>query len=350
MSWFDSRGWATLAKSALSNAQKTIDQALDIKECRLFQNLFQQAVIQFQRKKKYFLSNKILQNDIEFSWQEFLIQVQKSVFENMWRDTGEAFFSSFGIGSPITDESSSELKKENITTNSEIDNSNENSWNKWSHDSEVSSALSEKQFEDESKTEEMYVSHQELSVDQFLEEQGETLDPLVISKNDISSDENLSIDSIINEDENTLPTSDISKDFIPLNDKSYEKYRNEINPNRPSKNEIVSLDNIEVNEDVPDPSGRFDYQNLEPNILEKDGNSWKDDCEISGQWEVELDLTNSTLSLINSEKESEILLYQCSSQSVFDVVENTADQKQLKMSEVEVSDEKIDLGVEKEGH
>lgn len=32
MSWFNTSGFATLAKSALSQAQKTIDKALDIKE------------------------------------------------------------------------------------------------------------------------------------------------------------------------------------------------------------------------------------------------------------------------------------------------------------------------------
>lgn len=32
MSWFDATGFANLAKSALKEAQKTIDKALDIKE------------------------------------------------------------------------------------------------------------------------------------------------------------------------------------------------------------------------------------------------------------------------------------------------------------------------------
>ena len=32
MSWFDTAGFATLAKSALKEAQKTIDKALDIQE------------------------------------------------------------------------------------------------------------------------------------------------------------------------------------------------------------------------------------------------------------------------------------------------------------------------------
>jgi hypothetical protein len=32
MSWFDTSGFANLAKSALKEAQKTIDKALDIKD------------------------------------------------------------------------------------------------------------------------------------------------------------------------------------------------------------------------------------------------------------------------------------------------------------------------------